>query len=941
MHGIYNCHEDCQVISRNICRPRSYYIPYGSYLDAVERPKEKSDRLINLAGSWNYKMYGDIRDVPDMSSETAKGKVYGKNITLPSNVETAKLDIPQANEAYPFPCDIPYTAPVNPAAVFMRDFYVDEQFDGFKKYFVCEGGSPYYLFVNGHFAGYTQGRCKLSEFDISSFVNTGKNSICIVTLKYADSSYLECQDMISLWGIFGDIYILARPKGHIIDYKITTKLANAMRGANIYVNVKSILSDGINITIIDPNGEAVESKPANEDGMAEFYIETPYIWSAESPDLYTVVISQSGEYIAAKTGIRDIEIENGILKINNRIVKLKGVVFNPVSPVSGYAMTAEEMHNSLIHMKKNNINAVKFNQPPLPVMLQLCDSIGMYVINDTGIDCSFMPEGMDASEIPVLREAYIDRAKCMYERDKNSASVIIWSLGRNAGEGGSLKACGDYLKQHDNRPVMYEGDNYDIAGVYSEQAAEDIQNIKPMPVIVCSFTHNAKRMWERVMAYDGLSGAFFNEWCETGIKITSNGKNIYYTESSLSAKDGKLACKTFLISCTGYEMPMLRDIKNVYAPVRVEPIDLSCGRFKVYNLYDFVYLSRLELFYEISRDGKMMESKSVGTLTIPPQKSQEIDIGYFLPDGGDCYVRCVFKQAGESAWAPYGHEMAFTQFKLPCEEIKPVQIMEYTAVKTEEDEKYITFTGNEFEYKFSKYTGLINDISVNGKSFTTFPLCLTAKTVSGIKAGTRLYHYDYDADDANIKIKAALSLCADGYVPFAEVEAEYSIISTGDMDMLFKVSSLDNSERIAKFGIKIPAAQEFINAEYFAYGPGINTAEMKSGAVFGNFVTNASKMTKESIICRRPPHRYGAKWAGIYDESRIGMLICGEFIFGFLKDDETNTAYAGYIQDGLKNELDSSFEFHLLLRPIKPDGRKLSEISNMAYKMYGGYQISL
>lgn len=149
MHGIYNCHEDCQVISRNICRPRSYYIPYGSYLDAVERPKEKSDRLINLAGSWNYKMYGDIRDVPDMSSETAKGKVYGKNITLPSNVETAKLDIPQANEAYPFPCDIPYTAPVNPAAVFMRDFYVDEQFDGFKKYFVCEGGSPYYLFVNG------------------------------------------------------------------------------------------------------------------------------------------------------------------------------------------------------------------------------------------------------------------------------------------------------------------------------------------------------------------------------------------------------------------------------------------------------------------------------------------------------------------------------------------------------------------------------------------------------------------------------------------------------------------------------------------------------------------------------------------------------------------------------------------------------------------------
>ena len=388
-------------------------------------------------------------------------------------------------------------------------------------------------------------------------------------------------------------------------------------------------------------------------------------------------------------------------------------------------------------------------------------------------------------------------------------------------------------------------------------------------------------------------------------------------------------------------MPMLRDIKNVYAPVRVEPIDLSCGRFRIYNLYDFVYLSRLELFYEISRDGKIMESKSVGTLTIPPQKSQEIDIGYFLPDGGDCYVRCIFKQAGESAWAPYGHELAFTQFKLPCEKIKPVQMIEYTALNAEEDEKCITFTGNGFKYKFSKYTGLINSISVNGKDFTTFPLCPTAKTVSGIKAGTRLYHYDYDAGDANVKIKAALSLCADGYAPFAEAEAEYSINSTGDIDMLFKVSSLDSIEKITKFGVKIPIAQDFINAEYFAYGPGINTAEMKSGAVFGRFVTNVSKMTQESAICHRPPHRYGAKWAGIYDENRIGMLICGEFIFGFLKDSEINTAYAGYMHDNLKNELDNSFEFRLLLRPIKPDGRKLGEISDTVYKVYGGYQISL
>lgn len=941
MHSIYNCHEDCQVINRNTCSPRSYYIPYGSYLDAIEKSKEKSDRLINLTGSWNYRMYSDIRDVPDFSSPGAEKEISGRNtLMLPSNIETAKLDIPQINNAYPFPCDIPYIAQVNPAAVFYRNFYVDEQFDGFKKYFVCEGSSPYYLFINGYFAGYTQGRCKLSEFDISGLITSGKNSICIVTVKYADSSYLECQDMINLWGIFGDMYILSRPKGHIIDYKITPKLTDSMRGANINVKVRSILSDGISITIIDPNGEAVESRPADDEGNAQFYIETPYIWSAESPDLYTVVISQGGEYIAAKMGIRDIEIENGIFKINNRTVKLRGVVFNPVSTVTGYAMTLGEMHSSLIRMKKNNINAIRFNQPPLPEMIQLCDNIGMYVINDTGIDCSFMPDEIDASDISVLRSAYMDRAEYMYERDKNSACVIIWSLGYNAGESSNLIACCDYLKQHDNRPVMYEGVNYDIAAVYSDKEAENIKS-KPMPVIISSFTYSAGRIWDKIMNSDSLTGAFFNEWCETGIKIISNGKKVYYTKTTLCSEGNNSSGTSCLISCTDYEMPILRDIKNIYAPVQVQPVDLSCGRFKIYNLYDFVYLSRLELFYEITRDGKLMESKSVGSLTIPPKKSQEIDLGYFLPDGGDCYVRCIFRQAGESEWASDGHEVAFAQFRLPCEEIKPVKMMEYSDINTEDNVKEILFTGDRFRYKFSKYTGLIEAIEVNGNAFTTSSLRIAAKTLSGIKASTRLYHYDYYIADSNIKIKAILSLCANGYTPFAEVEAEYIINSVGDIDMLFKVSPAENSDKLTKFGVIIPCVEKFGNTEYFAYGPGINTAEMKTGAVFGKFITNVSKMTQESRIAHMPPHRYGTKWAGIYDEERSGLLICGDFIFGFLKNEEENTVYAGYIQEGLGSELGDAFDFHILLRPIRPDGRRINEIADTVYKLYGGCQISL
>lgn len=924
MHSVFNFHEDCQINSKNALHPRTCYVPCGSYLDAVEKPREKSDRLIDLRGEWCFAAYSDIGDVP---ADIAEKGVRGGSVRLPANMEMLGFGRPSFCDKYPFPCDMPYTAPENPSAVFCREFCLEEQLDGFKKYFVTEGASPFYLYINGRFAGYSQGLRRMSEFDITEHCVNGSNSICIIAVKYADSAYLECQSAIGMWGMYGNMYILARPNGHVEDFSAVTEFANCMRTAVISVNVRSPLTEGVRVTLTAPDGEAIESKTADADGNAVFSVDLPYMWSAEAPDLYTVIISAAGEYIAAKIGVRSISCGDGVFRINNRPVKLKGVIYNPISHVNGYSLTREKIHKDLIRMKKNNINAVRFTQLPSPAVLELCDSVGMYVIDDTGTNASFMPEETDPSELAVLREAYIGRTRCIYERDKNHPCVVMWSLGQNAGDGENIRACYDLIKSLDTaRPVMYcSGEGFDIDAVSGSDEAEWRRLSGTRPAVVYSYSCGAKRLWDKIYSDDRIAGAFFDEWCEQAVKLPSG---------EVICREGEgISPKTALVPRTGRTSAALNDLKFVLEPVAVTPLDIRGGLFEVSNLNNFIYLSQLECFYEILRDGEVAESKSIGTLPIPPHRSQEVELPYFVPDSGDCSLRIIFRQAGESCFAREGHTAAMFQFKLPGSTDKISDLLAEKAPVVTEDNSVITVEGEGFCYVFGKRTGMLCSMKTAFGELLRAPAYIDAGLAE--KHFTRMYGCESIAADGNIIIKPVMSLCSDGRTPYADISAEYTVNSAGDISVSFAVSTAGCV--LPRLALVLPTGGEYRSAEYCGMGPVYCTADMHAGVYRSCFRTGTEEMAAEAGASSAWSLRYGTRFAAVYDGRRHGLMIKGKFTFG-VSADEPAKICAAYMQgDGT---VAGEAELTLLLRPITNGSTPLMRLANTEYGPYSGYQMS-
>ena len=309
---------------------------------------------------------------------------------------------------------------------------------------VLEGvSSCFYLYMNGDYVGFSQVSHMQSELRLTDYLKKGTNRLTLKVLKWCAGSYLEDQDFLRLSGIFRDVYLLSRGKGHIRDIEIT------IDRYHISCSVPYTLYDG-NVPVDD--------------------LEHPVMWNAENPYLYTLVAEQAGEYIPVKVGFRDICVSPcRELLINGTSVKLKGVNHHDTHPVKGYALTEEDLYNDLVQMKKLNINTIRMSHyPPSPYLLELCDEMGFYVIDETDLEthgfCTRnteydydMESGDWLCHQEQWREAYVHRVTRMVERDKNHPSIIMWSMGNESGYGKNHDAMIAWTKKRDSsRLVHYE-----------------------------------------------------------------------------------------------------------------------------------------------------------------------------------------------------------------------------------------------------------------------------------------------------------------------------------------------------------------------------------------------------------------------------------------------------------------------------------------------------
>ena len=733
--------NNLSTVSENREPQRAYYIPFGNKSDAMSRKKSKSSQYTDLNGEWNFRYFESHLDIPDTMSEIS----YEEKLPVPSCWESYGYgQIHYTNINYPFQYDPPYTLSVNPVGAYSREFeYSGEGL----LYVVFEGVSSYIeLYVNDTYVGMSRCSHMQAEFELSRFAKEGINTITALVYTYNVESYLEDQDFFRYHGIFRDVYLLSRPCEHIRDIYIKPHMDGSV---DFEITFRNQALD-YKITLYTPDGEAVEK------------ITDPILWSAEKPILYGALIECNGEYIYKRFGFRSIATsDDGELLINGKSVKLKGVNRHDSHPRYGYCTSFEDMKNDIVLMKQYNINCVRTSHyPNHPEFLEMCDEYGLYVMDECdqethGVEHAFglcsLRSITEMASNPDWLPSYMDRMERMVERDKNSPSIIFWSLGNEGQFGDNHRKMSEWTKKRDNtRLVHYERTAFPnkaygrdqiridpcvdvISRMYTSLENLDIQGNMTddkRPYFLAEYGHamglgpgELVDYWELIYKYPRLIGGCIWEWCDhAAIKKLPDGREgyIYGGDSGEFPHDGNFCCDGLVFPDRRPSTGLI-EYKKVIEPLRVTAVDVKSGKFEFENLYDFTNLSEFSFRFEVVADRDVVE-KGNFTLELDPHEKKEVALSYSIPGTVEfgAYVNIYMDMPTAQSWCESGHNIAWAQFELPCEvyEKKPCPV---TAVNTEVGKRYIKISADGCEYTVDKASGMICSVLKSGQEILTRP----------------------------------------------------------------------------------------------------------------------------------------------------------------------------------------------------------------------------
>lgn len=841
-------YENPLKTSENRLSPRSFYIPGGI------------SEYILLNGEWKFAYFGDESESDNVS--------FLKNTTVPSCWQNTGAESPNyTNARYPFPYDPPYVPDINPCAVYERDFEIEKIIG--KTYFVAEGISSLgEIYVNGKYVGFTQGSHLPAEFDISEFINLGKNTIRIKVYKWCCGSYLEDQDEFRCNGIFRDCYLLLRPNDHITDPKVFTK------GNSVFVNAekecKIELYDGLGTPIAESEGKS-----------AEFKIDSPVFWNAEKPYRYKIILKRNGEEITLHTLFRTIEISDSYaLLINGVKVKLHGVNHHDTDPEKGWYQDNESLLKDLKLMKKLNINCIRTSHyPPTPYFMEKCEELGFYVILETDLECHgalyrlpYRPYVFDVEDPawlcmnPEWEKEFTERMKRAAEYYKNFGCIIMWSTGNESGHGTNHEKMIEYLRSlNDGRLIHCEDasrranaeNDFSIArraDVFSwmypseEAISSFLKNDEiNMPVFFCEYAHAMGNGPGGVCDYDELIdsndkliGGCVWEWADH-TAFNSSGTPCYGGdfENELTF-DSNFCCDGMVFYDRSLKAGSL-EIKTAFQPIKTE---FSSGVLTVKNRLDFTNLNEFEICAQIGADDKIIAEKSL-TADIKPHTSAQIKLE--IPKikaalGAYLTVRLIKD----------GYEYAVCQHKLEFEKIGKEECEILSAA--EESDKEIVFKGNNFKYVFSKALGNFSDIEINGKK-----QIISAPVLSALRAYTdnertikRLWVHDgesleeqfskvYCTELKNGEILVKGSLAGISRLPYLKYQMGIRVDKSGTVTYNLNAKIRENAPYLQRFGMEFSLPGDFDKFSYFGIGPQESYCDMKKGALLGFYKSSASK----------------------------------------------------------------------------------------------------
>ncbi|NBC83565.1 MAG: DUF4981 domain-containing protein [Bacteroidetes bacterium] len=885
---------------------------------------------------------------PKKFYKTSYNDTKWDEIEVPSNWQPEGYGTPiYTNIKYPFTANPPLIGKDNPVGSYRKKITVPKNWEGKEIFIHFEGvQSAFYLWINGQEVGYSQGSMTPAEFNITKYVKPGENLLAAKVFRWSDGSYLEDQYFWRLSGIYRDVYLLARPTTYIRDFFVKALLKDDyMQGMlDISANIKNLdhlpyknLSLGIKLIDADEELIYTENKSlavlnSKDEDTLKFRtdIQQPMQWNAENPYLYNVLLSLYNndellEVVSTRTGFRRIEIKNGQLMVNGRVIDIKGTNRHEFDPERGRAITKERMIQDIKIMKQHNINAVRTaHYPNQPVWYELCDLYGIYLWDEANIESHELRTSDVLKNNPKWREAHLARGMNMVHRDKNHPSVLVWSMGNESGFGSNFEALANEIRKvdttrllhyDDSKPDAYSVPKFDIiSNMYAtpERMVEIHENHTDRPVIIAENTHamgnngGLQAYWDVINQYPRLQGAFIWDWVDQGIKKSTDDGIPFFAyggDFGDTPNDGNF-CLNGLVYPDRRISPALIETKKVYQNALFEPVDLVNGKIKITNTHGFTNLSLYEGSWSLTKNADIVQEGSLH-IDLPPGQSKILAIPFQKPygtAGDEFFINLSFKLPQKTSWAKKGHEVIGEQFKIPFREIeKPTHsVADMPEMMVFENNGNHVVQGINFACVFdmSKSTIVsykVGDIEMIAKSpqlnFWRPPTDNDRNDVNGERKWRRqhldslqpkIYHTDILENKNNLFqwfAKTAFVNNSDELI--IDALQVFTIFGNGEITIYSKINPVNQLDVLPKAGIQMAISKKLENVTWFGLGPHETYPDRKSGAKVGQYKMKIPELFEPYIVPQENGNRSQTRWASVYDNNGKGLFLQGNDLFNF------------------------------------------------------------
>ena len=932
--------EDETIFAENKEAAVATYMPYASEA-AMRADKDyfatpwttpQNDRYLCLNGTWRFHFVPQPDQRPLNFFEEGFDTSAWDTIPVPSNWEMQGYDRPiYANVEYPHSNTPPFIKArpgfndggknygINPVGSYVRTFTLPEGWEQ-RRTLIHFGGiySAAFVWLNGHYVGYTQGANNVAEFDFTPYLRRGENRLAVQVFRWSDGSYLECQDMFRMSGIFRDVYLYSVPRISVRDHYLTCSLSPDRTVADLKMEFRfgagaqdaaAKAAKQLRVRLYDPQGQLVgETTPAGLSGQVGDGtvwtaviggVKNVQLWSAELPNLYTVVVvQQDGEgreemAFSTKYGFRDIEVKQSQFYVNGRRVLLKGTNRHDTSPLHGRAVTTEEMLRDVLLMKQNNINTIRTSHYPNDArMYAMYDYYGLYTCDEADLE-DHANQGISdrKSWVP----AFVDRIDRMVLRDRNHASVVMWSLGNEAGNGENFGPCYDAAKRLDSRPVHYEGtrSNGSFGGgrfsdFYSKMypgMAWMNRNTSDMdkPMFLCEYAHamgnaigNLTEYWDIIENSNSTIGGCIWDWVDQAIyepKEIKQGIFRLHTGYDFPGPHQGNFCSNGILPATREESAKLAEVKAAYQYIKFRLLETDTRantvRVQLKNAYAFHNLNEFTLRYETLLDGHRAGAKTISlpgvaagdslTLTL---KLPKVKLAKAKAAGQEVLLNLVVAHAADQRFAKAGHAVAHRQYELARRaplralkaDAKAPEMMQTAAL-------HETKIGNSrVQLTFDNETAQLTGLAFNGRQ---------------VLAGGEGFRYDnhrwiendrFGNTDPSLEPKGEIKVVEkDGLTvvqtrragSLCSTEIDYTLYPQGIVDVEARFTP--HTDHLRRAGLVCHLDSALSQVDYFACGPWENTVDRKDGTLLGRYSTTVAQLPEPYVKPQSAGSREGLR----------------------------------------------------------------------------------